>query len=90
MPEVNQAPSPPPGQILEVSPDWQAKLRDLVPSYGTTLNGSPARVQQEWNATASTLQLTTPPTIDMTPPPAPPTGNVPQRKKEQTDADLAL
>jgi hypothetical protein len=25
-PEVNQAPSPPPGQMLEVSPDWQAKL----------------------------------------------------------------
>ncbi|WP_420223730.1 malate dehydrogenase (quinone) [Pigmentiphaga litoralis] len=72
------------------SPAWQAKLRELVPSYGTTLNGSPAKVQQEWNATAATLQLTPPPAIDMTPPPAPPTGTVPQRKKEQTDADLAL
>jgi len=43
------------------TPEWQAKLRQIVPSYGTKLNGDPARVQQEWNYTAEVLQLTPPP-----------------------------
>ena len=43
------------------TPEWQAKIRQIVPSYGTKLNDSPERVQQEWNYTAQVLQLTPPP-----------------------------
>ena len=43
------------------SPEWQTKLHQIVPSYGTKLNGDPERVQQEWNYTAEVLQLATPP-----------------------------
>lgn len=43
------------------TPEWQAKLHQIVPSYGTKLNSDPARVQQEWNYTAEVLQLATPP-----------------------------
>ena len=46
------------------TPEWQAKLRQIVPSYGTKLNGSPERVQQSWDYTAEVLQLTKPPVID--------------------------
>ena len=45
------------------TPEWQAKLREIVPSYGTKLNGSPERVAQEWAYTADVLQLTPPPAI---------------------------
>ncbi len=46
------------------TPEWQAKIRQLVPSYGTQLNGSPERVAQEWASTSEILQLTPPPAID--------------------------
>ena len=46
------------------TPEWQAKIRQIVPSYGTKLNDSPAAVQQEWNYTSEVLQLTPPPVID--------------------------
>jgi malate dehydrogenase (quinone) len=46
------------------TPEWQAKIRQIVPSYGTKLNDSPAAVQQEWNYTAEVLQLDKPPVID--------------------------
>jgi malate dehydrogenase (quinone) len=45
------------------TPEWQAKLHQIVPSYGTKLNGSPERVAQEWAYTADVLQLTPPPAI---------------------------
>jgi malate dehydrogenase (quinone) len=47
------------------TPAWQAKIRQIVPSYGTQLNADPARVTQAWTYTAEQLQLPTPPTIDM-------------------------
>jgi len=47
------------------TPAWQEKIRQIVPSYGTKLNDSPERVQQEWNYTAEVLQLTPPPVIDL-------------------------
>ncbi len=57
------------------TPEWQAKLHQIVPSYGTKLNSDPARVQQEWNYTAEVLQLATPPVAPAPrtprPPPAP-------------------
>lgn len=50
------------------TPAWQQKLRQIVPSYGTRLNDSPAKVQAEWAYTSEVLQLTPPPQIDMTVP----------------------
>ena len=46
------------------TPEWQAKIRQIVPSYGTKLNDSPELVQQSWNYTAEVLQLTPPPVIN--------------------------
>ncbi len=37
------------------SPAWQAKLREIVPSYGVKLNDDPQLLAHEWNATAETL-----------------------------------
>jgi malate dehydrogenase (quinone) len=47
------------------TPAWQDKIRQMVPSYGTQLNDDPQRVTQEWAATSETLQLPTPPQIDL-------------------------
>ena len=46
------------------TPEWQGKIRQIVPSYGTKLNDSPEAVQNEWNYTADVLQLRKPPVID--------------------------
>ena len=46
------------------TPEWQDKIRQIVPSYGTKLNDSPEAVQNEWNYTADVLQLRKPPVID--------------------------
>jgi len=46
------------------TPEWQAKIKEIVPSYGTKLNESAAATQQEWNYTAEVLQLEKPPVID--------------------------
>ncbi|WP_458722961.1 malate dehydrogenase (quinone) [Pseudomonas brenneri] len=51
------------------TPAWQEKLKQIVPSYGTKLNGSPERVAQEWAYTAKVLQLTPPPAIPAMPAP---------------------
>ena len=51
------------------SPEWQAKIRQIVPSYGTKLNDDPQRVSQELAYTSEQLQLTPPPQIG-TPAPA--------------------
>ncbi|HBT12405.1 MAG TPA: malate dehydrogenase (quinone) [Erwinia persicina] len=47
------------------SPEWQSKIRTIVPSYGQQLNGNSALTQQVWDDTAATLQLVKPPVIDM-------------------------
>ncbi|WP_435953307.1 malate dehydrogenase (quinone) [Dryocola sp. BD626] len=47
------------------SPEWQSKIREVVPSYGQNLNGNTALTQQVWDDTAATLQLTKPPVIQM-------------------------
>ncbi|MEH3064428.1 MAG: malate dehydrogenase (quinone) [Methylobacterium radiotolerans] len=58
-------------QVLEkvfaqkvATPEWQAKIREIVPSYGTKLNDDPDRVAREWADTSAQLQLPTPPQID--------------------------
>ncbi|MGO3013664.1 MAG: malate dehydrogenase (quinone) [Hafnia alvei] len=47
------------------SPEWQSKIRDIVPSYGQKLNGNAALTQKKWDDTAAALQLTKPPVIQM-------------------------
>ena len=47
------------------SPEWQSKIRAIVPSYGQKLNGNVSLTQQVWDETAATLQLTKPPVIQM-------------------------
>lgn len=47
------------------SPQWQSKIREIVPSFGQNLNGNTALTQQVWDDTAATLQLTKPPVIQM-------------------------
>ncbi|CAE6815497.1 Malate:quinone oxidoreductase [Paraburkholderia nemoris] len=55
------------------TPSWQRKIRQIVPSYGTKLNDSPAKVYQEWTYTSDMLQLAPPPRLDLTTtPPAKP------------------
>ena len=47
------------------SPAWQAKMRQIVPSYGTPLNKDPAAVAASWAYTGEHLQLAIPaPAID--------------------------
>jgi malate dehydrogenase (quinone) len=43
------------------SPDWQAKIRQIVPSYGTKLNDSPQKAYETLAYTSEQLQLTPPP-----------------------------
>jgi len=47
------------------SPEWQAKIHKMIPGYGQKLNDNVPLQQQVWNETAQTLQLTTPPVINM-------------------------
>ncbi len=47
------------------SPEWQAKLRQIVPSYGVKLNDDPERVAQAWAYTSEQLQLPSPPQIEV-------------------------
>ncbi|WP_338561961.1 malate dehydrogenase (quinone) [Erwinia sp. E_sp_B04_7] len=47
------------------SPEWQSKIRTVVPSYGQQLNGNVALTQKVWDDTAAALQLTKPPVINM-------------------------
>ncbi|MDY0927233.1 malate dehydrogenase (quinone) [Enterobacter sp. CFBP8995] len=47
------------------SPEWQQKIRAIVPSFGQKLNGNTALTQQVWDNTAATLLLTKPSVINM-------------------------
>ena len=72
------------------SPEWQSRIRDIVPSYGQKLNGNVALTQQVWDDTASTLQLTKPPVIQMDAP-AKAAPSAPQEKRaDSPQHDMAL
>jgi len=47
------------------SPQWQSKIREIIPSFGQQLNGNVVLTQQIWDNTAGVLQLTRPPVIRM-------------------------
>jgi len=71
------------------TPEWQAKLHQIVPSYGTQLNSDPAKVAQEWAYTAKILELPTPPVIGQAAPAAPATEKA-EAPKENAARDMAL
>lgn len=39
------------------TPEWQAKLKEIIPSYGTKLNGNVAATEKELSETSRILQL---------------------------------
>lgn len=43
------------------SPEWQARLREFVPSIGTKLNEDPAKLAELWAKTSAVLDLAPPP-----------------------------
>ncbi|WP_236190685.1 malate dehydrogenase (quinone) [Pseudomonas pharyngis] len=73
------------------SPEWQAKLHQIVPSYGTQLNNDPAKVVEEWAYTAKILQLPTPPVIgQVAAPAADASAEKAPAPKESAARDMAL
>jgi len=42
------------------TPEWQAKIKQIIPSYGIRLNEHPDKVQEEWTYTSELLQLASP------------------------------
>jgi len=72
------------------TPEWQAKLHQIVPSYGTQLNNDPAKVAQEWAYTAKILELPTPPVIGQAATPAAPAAEKAEAPKENAARDMAL
>ncbi len=71
------------------SAPWQDKIKHIIPSYGTHLNNSPERVEEEWAYTSEILQLTPPPAIDKRQDPANPDDIDPVSQDHQTtDPDL--
>ncbi|ORM71728.1 malate dehydrogenase (quinone) [Pantoea rwandensis] len=70
------------------SPEWQEKIRAIIPSFGQKLNGNTALTQQVWDNTAETLQLTKPPVINMGEQSVAPTQAKP--RAESAKQDMAL
>ena len=71
------------------TPEWQAKLHQIVPSYGTKLNDNPEAVAKEWAYTAGILQLPQPPVIPATAPKATEAAK-PAAEPSKPASDLAL
>ena len=72
------------------TPEWQTKLHQIVPSYGTQLNSDPAKVAAEWAYTAKILELPTPPVIGQAVAPAAPAAEKVEAPKENAARDMAL
>ncbi|MDI2590841.1 malate dehydrogenase (quinone) [Pseudomonas sp. N3-W] len=72
------------------SPAWQEKLHQIVPSYGTQLNGSPEKVAEEWAYTAKVLQLTPPPAIPQAAAPVAAPADAGKAPKANAASDMAL
>lgn len=70
------------------SPEWQAKIKAIVPSFGQQLNGNAALTQQVWDSTAAALQLTKPPVIPGEQPQASPAPDAP--RADAAKQDMAL
>ncbi|MFB4394261.1 MULTISPECIES: malate dehydrogenase (quinone) [unclassified Pseudomonas] len=72
------------------SPDWQQKIKHIIPSYGMQLNDHPDKVQEEWAYTNALLQLTPAPDIDKRQDPRNPGDIDPIGQKNLKDADPDL
>lgn len=72
------------------SPEWQAKIHKMIPGYGQKLNDNVPLLQQVWNETAATLQLTTPPVINMEGKTADAPAAQPQQAAPSAKHDMAL
>lgn len=72
------------------TPEWQAKLHQIVPSYGTKLNDSPEAIAKEWAYTAGVLQLTPPPAIPQLAAPKATEAAKPAAEPSKPASDLAL
>lgn len=72
------------------TPEWQTKLRQIVPSYGTKLNDNPEAVAKEWAYTAGILQLTPPPAIPQVTEPKATEAAKPAAAPSKPASDLAL
>ena len=72
------------------TPEWQEKLHQIVPSYGTKLNDSPEAVAKEWAYTAGILQLTPPPAIPQLTAPKATEAAKPAAEPSKPASDLAL
>ncbi|APV42889.1 malate:quinone oxidoreductase [Pseudomonas frederiksbergensis] len=72
------------------SPAWQEKLHQIVPSYGTQLNGNPAKVAEEWAYTSKVLELTPPPAIGQVAAPAAAPAAPAKAPKANAATDMAL
>lgn len=70
------------------SPEWQEKIKSIIPSYGQTLNSNTALTQQVWDNTAEVLQLTKPPVIHMNEQQTAPSQESP--RTEDAKQDMAL
>lgn len=71
------------------TPAWQAKLKDIVPSYGVKLNENPDMLVERWKATEQALQLVTPsPAVYVQKAAAPAAASAPA--KAEAKADLAI
>lgn len=69
------------------TPEWQAKIRAIVPSYGLSLNTDTERLAKTWAATANTLRLAiAPPAVTRAATPRP----AATRVKPDRHPDLAL
>ncbi|WP_241623843.1 malate dehydrogenase (quinone) [Rosenbergiella epipactidis] len=66
---------------------WQARIKQVVPSYGQKLNNDPALAQQVWDHTAEVLMLTPPPRIQMA---APANTQAPASTTSTPNRDMAL
>ncbi len=72
------------------TPEWQQKIKQIIPSYGLHLNDHPDKVQQEWDYTNEVLQLSPAPTIDTRQDPRNPDDIDPigQKNTKDTNPDL--
>ena len=73
------------------TPEWQAKLKAIIPSYGTELNGNVAATEKELGDTSRVLMLDNPQPKAAEPAPAADNSSAPKKGEEQKQvADVAL
>ncbi|KFD00885.1 malate:quinone oxidoreductase [Rahnella aquatilis CIP 78.65 = ATCC 33071] len=73
------------------TPEWQAKLKQIIPSYGTELNGNVAATEKELGDTSRVLMLDNPQPKAAEPAPSADNSSAPKPGQEQKQvADVAL